>query len=130
MEKFARPWKITGCAPPPPKPSVFCNGSKIVKVLVSQSPGILLEPPECCKISSLETPTWAPFKLKGKFFLIASSCMGNSPKSCSPGPHSSLSFMHKTHILDETLQLARTIITEAKKTRSAHLGTFSLLLFW
>lgn len=36
-------------------------------------------------------------KLKRKSILLTGGCMGNVPKSCSPYPHSSLYFMHKTH---------------------------------
>jgi hypothetical protein len=61
------------------------------------------------------TITWLRrtlLKLNRKSVLLASSYMGNLCKSCSPKLHFSLTFMDKNHILEDMVQLARTVSEE------------------
>lgn len=69
----------------------------------------------CYEGSWPETNTWTHWNLRGKSLLLASGCMGNLQKSCSPEPYSSLSFVHKNHNLVVTFQLARGRTAEAKE---------------
>lgn len=74
-----RLWDISGCTPSR-NCLLLSRGSEVPGISTCQSLGILLGPPECCKVIPPEN-TWAFVKLNRKSVLLAGSSMGKLPKS-------------------------------------------------